>query len=666
MKKVGFLLFLHIFCLSSRAQILHPTSWAVHVSPEHLRIGEAYLTFEVFLEKGWYIYGTDFDPNLGPMLTTFHFDSNQTYKLEGNIISVDPKKKYDDLWGGEYTFFSEKGLFSQKLTVLDEDFYGKVTILYQVCTEVDGKCIPLEEELTFGDSMKTKKVITNSIDKNTESILSDSLDPGRDSLWLFIIYAFSVGLIAIFTPCVFPMIPLTVSFFSQQGRKKGTMQGKVQALLYGLSIILIYTFFGVLVSPLAGPAFANEISTHWLPNSLFFIVFFTFALSLFGLFDIVLPQKFINRIDSASEKNKGFLAIFFMAFTLVLVSFSCTGPLIGSLLVESAGGKIVKPVVGMFFFGLAFGLPFSLFAFFPSLLIKLPQSGGWLNSVKVTLGFIELALAFKFLSLVDQVYHLGILNREINIAIWIAISVFMALYYLNKIKLPHDDPSERVSVFRFLLALVCFSFTVYLIPGMFGAPLKALSGYLPPQTSHSYDLKAIIRNESQRNAGDFLKIKYGENLKLPHGLKGYFDLGEAKSAAESEQKPIFIDFTGHACVNCRKMEEYVWSDTKILDLLRNKYIVLALYVDDKQVLPRTEWKQSLYDGEWKKTIGQINTDYQITKFNNNAQPFYVLIDHEEKILASPRAYDLNIQNFVSFLDTGLAAFKRLSYQSEAQ
>ncbi len=640
------------------AQVLKPISWHTAIKPKEVKVGETVtLNFQADIAEGWYLYATNFDPDLGPMVTTFLFESNSTYQLLGDVVSVDPKKKYDDLWEGEYTYFSKKAHFTQKLKVLHSDFHAQVAVVYQVCTEVNGKCIPLEDEFTFDDVVVTKGESLAVLDREV-----GIKKVGDSSLLGFMLYAFSLGLIAIFTPCVFPMIPLTVSFFSK-GNQSGGFKGKIRATLYGLSIVFIYTTFGLVIAPVAGPAFANEISTHWLPNILFFIVFFAFALSFFGMFDIVLPSNLVNRADAASEKSKGFIAIFFMALTLVLVSFSCTGPLVGSLLVESAGGEFTKPVAGMFAFGMAFGLPFSLFAFFPSLMSKMPQSGGWLNAVKVTLGFIELALAFKFLSIVDQVYHLGILDREVNIAIWIAIATFMVLYYLNKIKLPHDSPSDNISVFRLLLALLCFSFVVYLIPGMFGAPLKALSGYLPPQTSHNYDLGAIIREETgnsrRTDKSNHTKIKYGNRFKLPHGLKGYFDLKQALVAAKAQNKPIFIDFTGHACVNCRKMEEYIWSNPEVLSRLKKDYIVVALYVDDRQKLPREDWKLSVYDNQWKKTIGKINADYQISKFNNNAQPFYTLITAEEKLLVAPRAYDLDIGGFIAFLDSGLSAFQKL-------
>jgi len=417
---------------------------------------------------------------------------------------------------------------------------------------------------------------------------------------------------------------------------------------------------GIVFSLIFGADAANLLATHWLPNVLFFLIFFIFALSFFGMFDIVLPASLTTKIDSQADRG-GLMGIFFMALTLAVVSFSCTGPIVGTVLVEAAGGSLFKPALGMFAFSLAFALPFALFAIFPSLLSGLPKSGGWLNVVKVMLGFIELALAFKFLSVADQVYHWGLLDRPIFIAIWIAIALTAGIYLLGKIRLPHDSPVESIGVPRFLVAIVAFAFVIYLLPGMFGAPLAALSGYLPPQTTHDFDLVSLIRQSAGTgsvNAGTIPQnVKYGDKFKLPHGLKGYFDYKEALAAAKKENKPLFIDFTGHGCVNCRKMEANVWSKPEVLQRLQNDYIILALYVDDPTELPESEWVVSKYDGKVKKTIGKINADLQITKFNNNAQPYYILLGHDELPLVTPMAYDENVDNFIRFLDAGKANFR---------
>jgi len=361
----------------------------------------------------------------------------------------------------------------------------------------------------------------------------------------------------------------------------------------------------------------------------------------------------------ANEDKGGFMGSFFMAFTLVLVSFSCTGPIVGAILVEAAGGEVLEPIIGMFGFSLAFALPFTLFAIFPGWLSNMPKSGGWLNSVKVVLGFLELALGLKFLSIADQTYHWGILDREIYLAIWIVIFTLLGFYLLGKLMFSHDSPVKHVSVPRLMLSIVSFSFVVYMIPGLFGAPLKALSGYIPPKASLDFDIQSLVRENAGSGAAQQTKIKakYSDFLHLPHGLQGYFDMDEAKAAAKAQNKPLFIDFTGHGCVNCREMESNVWSHPEVLRRLKEDYVIVAMYVDDKKKLPKEEWIVSNYDGKTKKTLGKINANYQIEHYNVNAQPYYVLLDNEGKALHTPKAYDLNVDNFIKFLDEGVKNFK---------
>ena len=460
---------------------------------------------------------------------------------------------------------------------------------------------------------------------------------------------------------------MTVSFFTHQ---KG---GWWKALIYGASIIAIYVLIGTLVSRINGPAFANFLSTHWVPNLLFFAVFFVFGLSFLGLFEITLPSSIVNKADAASERG-GLAGIFFMAFTLVLVSFSCTGPIVGSLLVASAGGEVTKPIIGMAAFSSAFAIPFTLFALFPHWLQRLPKSGGWLNSVKVVLGFLELALALKFLSIADQVYHWHLLDREVYLSFWIVIFSLLGFYLLGKIRLAHDSPemmvvdnpatgtmrlpvgNSKVSIPRLLLAIITFTFVVYMIPGLWGAPLKALAGYLPPDTSQDFNLK----NGSTSEGAPLAKrtVRHGELFRMPHGIPGFFDYKEALAYSRTVNKPVFIDFTGHGCVNCREMEQRVWSDPKVLARLTSDYVVVALYVDDKTELPEGEWYTSGYDQKQKKTIGAQNGDLQITRYGNNAQPHYCLVDGTGKLLVTPINYDLDVERFGAFLDSGKAAFAR--------
>nr|WP_245905176.1 thioredoxin family protein [Pontibacter mucosus] len=701
-----------------QAQVLKPATWSYDVSKKEMAVGEEVeLIFNVKIDKDWYLYSSDFDPDLGPMVTTFSFAKHPSYELVGKIKPVNPKKKYDELWEGEYTYFVGTAQFRQKIRVLQPDLQVKGEYEYQVCTDLTGQCIPFDDTFTFSNSQikvsgtaakpttqpeakaatqqpqePTKQqdaapaqvpdlataaaasadtdtaaapaiaATTNDNDTpETISAIPDAAEGTADEgLWAFLLIAFGSGLLALLTPCVFPMVPMTVSFFTNSSGSRA--QGILKALVYGLSIIAIYTLVGTIVARLFGADGANFLSTHWLPNVLFFLIFIVFAMSFFGMFEITLPSSWLTKIDAKADQG-GWIGVFFMAFTLVLVSFSCTGPIVGSILVASAGGETIRPIVGMFGFSLAFALPFSLFAVFPSWLSSLPKSGGWLNSVKVVLGFIELALALKFLSVADQVYHWGLLDREVYLALWIVIFTLMGFYLLGKLKFSHDSEVKYISVPRLFFAIITFGFVVYLIPGLFGAPLKALSGYLPPQTTQDFDINKIVR----QNAGGSTAVvaasnelcetpKYGDFLQLPHGLQGYFDLEQAKKCAAEQGKPIFIDFTGHGCVNCREMEQNVWSDPAVLKRLRENYVIAALYVDDRTELPESEQYVSPYDGKLKKTIGRKYADYQITKFNVNAQPYYVLMDENENVLVKPTAYDLNVNNFVKFLDAGVEAY----------
>ena len=445
---------------------------------------------------------------------------------------------------------------------------------------------------------------------------------------------------------------MTVSFFIKQKNGVG------KAFLYGASIIGIYVLFGTIIAATLGQAAPNFISTHWVPNLLFFTIFVIFGLSFLGLFEIQLPSQFVNNVDAQSDRG-GWIGIFFMAFTLALVSFSCTGPFVGTLLGLGAAGHFTKPIIGMFGFGLGLASPFVLLALSPSLLKKIPKSGGWMNTIKVFFGFLELALALKFLSTVDQTYHWRILDREIYLALWIAIFTLMGLHLLGKFQMPHDDKVEKLSVGRLMVALTVFSFVVYLFPGMFGAPLKAMSGLLPPIETQDFVITRGSGEAATNQESDFPKeVKYGSFLKLPHDIKGFFDYKDAVAYAKQVNKPLFIDFTGHGCVNCRKMEASVWADPEVLKRLKNDYVVVALYVDDKTELPKNEWFTSKDDGLEKTTLGDQNLDFEITKFNANAQPYYCLVNPngDPRPMLEPRAFDQDVKAFTDFLDAGKAKF----------
>ncbi|GAB3034407.1 protein-disulfide reductase DsbD family protein [Spirosoma pulveris] len=685
--------------LTALAQIRKdPTSWSAKVDKQPAQVGDVVsVRIQVSIDQNWHVYSNDLDPNIGPLPTTFKFPASDAYTLVGKVTPVGVQEVYEEVWGAKVRQFENKAVFIQKVKLLKPTATFSGTAEYMSCSSKDGTCLP-PAEADFSVAInassaatapatattasapaaastvtpptsetavaattptetetKTAALTDAQADSSVSKVLTQpeaSVEEGtpaaNGSLWSFMLAAFLSGLVALLTPCVFPIIPATVSFFTnQQG-------GQWKALLYGAFIIGIYVLIGTVVSRFNGPAFANFVSTHWLPNILFFAIFFIFGLSFLGLFEIVLPNSLINKADAKSEQG-GIAGIFFMAFTLVLVSFSCTGPIVGSLLVASAGGEVVKPILGMAAFSSAFAIPFTLFAAFPQWLKNLPRSGGWLNSVKVVLGFLELALALKFLSIADQVYHWGLLDREVFLSLWIVIFALIGFYFLGKLRLPHDSETKYISVQKLLLAIITLSFVVYMIPGLWGAPLKALSGYLPPETSQDFNL---TNRQIAANPANALTEtpKYANLFHLPHGLQGFFDYKQALAYSKKVNKPIFIDFTGHGCVNCREMESRVWSDPAVMSRLQNDFVVVALYVDDKTELPEADWYTSTYDQKVKKTIGAQNADLQITKFNNNAQPHYCLVNSDGKLLVSPKNYDRDISHFVAFLDSGKAKF----------
>ncbi|GAB4047226.1 protein-disulfide reductase DsbD family protein [Spirosoma litoris] len=685
--------------LATFAQILKPVTWSYKPAKTTAKVGEIIeLRFTANVQTGYHIYSSDVNPKIdGPLPTVIKLNPNKSFELVGKVKPVSKvETKYEEVFEGDTYVMHGAAQFSQRIKILSDKPVIEGNVDYQVCTDKDGQCIPGNEDFaitglvisapaTATAALASTPAATSAVTKPSSKTIVAAATPAnaqtateavqaeaptvketvqipdlsvaktentpQDSLGGFLLAAFLSGLVALLTPCVFPIIPATVSFFTnQQG-------GMWKAFLYGAFIIGIYVLIGTVVSRFNGPAFANFVSTHWLPNLIFFATFFIFGLSFLGLFEIVLPNSLINNADARSEKG-GLLGIFFMAFTLVLVSFSCTGPIVGSLLVASAGGEVVKPILGMAAFSSAFAIPFTLFAAFPQWMKSLPRSGGWLNSVKVVLGFIELALALKFLSVADQVYHWHLLDREVFLAIWIVIFALLGFYFLGKIRMPHDSEVKFVSVQKLLLAIATFSFVVYMVPGLWGAPLKALSGYLPPETSQDFNLHgqtSFGKQQSPELAGSG-PIRHADLFHLPHGLQGFFDYKQALAYSKKVNKPVFIDFTGHGCVNCREMEARVWSDPAVLSRLQNDFVVVALYVDDKTDLPEAEWYTSTYDQKVKKSIGAQNADLQITKYNNNAQPHYCLVDGDGKLLVAPKNYDRDVANFVAFLDSGKAKF----------
>lgn len=549
--------------------------------------------------------------------------------------------------------------FAQWVRLTEPSATVKAAIEWMIC-DARG-CQPpsdLELTLSLGEPQATASVAA------AEPTAAAPMDAaaGDGSLWSLLLEAIVWGFAALLTPCVFPMVPMTVSYFLKG--EGGVARGRMRAALYGIFIVALYTLpiaAIILITRFLGgdtvtADIFNWLATHWVPNLIFFLVFMLFAASFFGAFEITMPSWLVNKSDAKAD-TKGLGGIFFLALTLVLVSFSCTGPIVGSVLIKSTAGEFWSPILTMLAFSVAFALPFTLFAFFPSLLKNLPKSGGWLNSVKVVIAFIEVALGLKFLSVADQVYHWGILDREVYLAIWIVVFSLLGLYLLGKIRFAHDDEVKHVSVTRLALAIVTFSFVVYLIPGMWGAPLSRLSGYLPPLTTQDFVLgeEAVVAPQQSEKQVP-LKRKYSDFLHLPHGLEGFFDLEEARAYAKQVDKPLFIDFTGHGCVNCREMEMVVWADPEVLQLLKQEYVICALYSDDKKTLPEAEWVTT-DAGKVLKQLGKINSYYALKTFGVNAQPYYVLQNAEGETLVTPRSYDLDIEAFADFLRRGVAAYK---------
>lgn len=667
-KRLFAFLFFFTGCLFAlNAQVENPARWTF--SQKNLGNSEYELILKAELAPGWTVYSM-YTPEGGPMATTVTLtEAGKGVELIGKAEENEPHKKYDDIFGVDVWYFSGEFVIRQKVKVTDASVASvKGNIEYQVCQE--GQCVMFDED--FEIPLDRQQQVAENGKAETHASPEKQKD---ESLWIFFWIAFVGGLAAVVMPCVFPMIPMTVSFFMHGDTNKA--KAKAKALFFSFSIIAIYTVLGLVISVVLGPDFINWLSTNWIPNLFFFIIFMIFAASFFGAFEIVLPSWLVNKSDRQADKG-GYIGAFFMAFTLVLVSFSCTAPIVGTVLVEAARGSVLRPVVGMLGFSLAVALPFGFFAFFPSKLGNLPKSGGWLNSVKVVLGFIEIALGFKFLMVADQTYHWGLLDREVYIAIWVAVFTLQGLYLMGKLKFKNDSDLQYIGVPRLAFIIATFAFVVYLIPGMFGAPLKALAGYFPPQETIDFDINRIVRDQAKEIMKSGIATgknpdtseacepaKYADFLHLPHGIEGYFDYQQALKCAKAQNKPLFIDFTGHGCVNCREMEQSVWSDPRILNMLKNDYVVVALYVDDKKTLPEDEWYISDYDGKQKKTLGKKNADFQIKHFHSNAQPNYILLDNragetdlEKFVLMPARGHDLNRDAFYEFLKKGLEEFKK--------
>lgn len=655
--------------LGGTAQVQNNVKWKFSAEP--IANGDVVLHFTANIDKEWHMYGLDL-PEGGPQSTVFTYKNNDGYKLVGKMnFTPAPTVVFDDVFKLNVKYFSGKVDFTQKIKVTGAKTVNG-NVAYQTCKE--GTCMFNDQDFSIAlpqpTSVASTQPSTATVDTSAKvAVETAKVEPTKNdvsatkpaskkdnSLGGFILLAILTGFGSLLTPCVFPMIPMTVSFFmSKQTSKASSI---LNAAVFGFSIILTYTLLGVLVSlPGVGSDITNQITSHWITNLIFGLLFLAFAASLFGVFEIVLPGSLASKADSKAEKG-GIIGSFFLGLTTVIVSLSCVGPFVGALLVQSATGVSLRPIIGMLSFSAAFALPFVVLAAFPSLLKNLPKSGGWLNSVKVVMGFILLAFSLQFFQVIDNVYHWNILTREVFLSLWIAIFSMLGLYLLGKIRFKLDSDTKHIGFFRLILAIITFAFVIYLIPGLFGAPLKAISGLLPTEGENSAFYSRPVTEGSSTAAATVNNAKYSDILHLPFGLSGYFDYDEALAAAKNANKPLFVDFVGHACRECKKMEGQVLSDPRIIQRLRDNFVVVALYVDEPAQLPNSEQYTSKIDGKVKTTLGEKNKDIQVSKYGLNGQPYYLIIDKDEKPLVEPHSYDLSIDNFIQFLDNGKEAYDK--------
>ncbi|MBR2932007.1 MAG: thioredoxin family protein [Rikenellaceae bacterium] len=681
MKKFIALLMPLLFGLVAMAQPAPtPVKWTATAVEADATTYEVRLTADI--DQGWHIY--DFGPYAEDLfIATTEISIDGAEKVGEINASKAPHREYDDVYEAEIGTWEGKVVFTQKVKAEAEPKTVAIEVYYGACN--DQNCLPpATEQLSVKiGAAKDAEAAVAPEEAATEEIVAEEVAPAEEiatatdavvepieeqsngSLWSTLLAAAAWALAALLTPCVFPMIPMTVSFFV-----KGGEGGKMRALLYGVFIVALYTLpiaALILITRVVGGATVtadifNWLATHWLPNTIFFLVFMVFAASFFGAFEITLPNSWVNKSDQNSDR-KGLLGVFFLALTLVLVSFSCTGPIVGGAIIGavSTNNDIWTPILTMLVFSTVFALPFVLFALFPSVLQKMPKSGGWLNSVKVVLGFIEVALGFKFLSTADQTYHWGLLDREIYLGIWIVVFTLLGFYLLGKLKFAHDSEVKYISVPRLALAIASFTFVTYMVPGLWGAPLKKMTGYLPPMATQDFVLTsggtAAVVAADELLTADGKTPKYSDVFHMPHGLSGFYDFDEAIEAARKAGKPLFLDFTGLGCVNCREMEERVWCDSRIQDRMREDFVLLALFGGSRQKAAEEDWVTT-ENGKTLKTIGEINSNLVFERYNIAAQPNYLILDGEGNVLAS-HSYDLDIENFISFLDKGKEAYSAL-------
>lgn len=667
MKKY-FALIALIFGIFGNAQILNPVQWKTKVVQKSAT--EFELIMDATIENEWHMF-SQYTPDGGSLPTVFNYKNQKgNYQLVGKTTESKYKKVYNDIFEVDEYMFENAAQFKQTVKITNANLKEiKVYVEYQACKE---QCIQQDATFTFKlpaiktedvastvvetDSTivatDTSAVVTAVTEKSTKEVVATAAPKTEEKgLWSIFFLAFFGGFAALLTPCVFPMIPMTVSFFTKQSKTKA--EGKKNAILYGVSIILIYVILGSLVTGVFGADSLNALSTNVWFNLIFFGLLVFFAASFLGAFEIVLPNSWANKVDQQADRG-GFVGILFMALALAIVSFSCTGPIVGTLLVEAASKGGLAPIIGMLGFSSALALPFMLFAMFPGWMNSLPKSGGWLNTVKVSLGFLELALAFKFLSNADLVVQAHLLEREVFIGIWIAIFGTWAAYLFGKLTLPHDSPMTHLSVGRLFMAIFVTIFTIYLIPGLWGAPLKIISGFPPPMTY----------SESPNGIGTSggttpVAVALPEHAHSgPHGIIAFHDYEDGLAYAKKVGKPILLDFTGHACVNCRKMEDFVWSKPEILSILKDQVVLVSLYVDDKRELPKEEQYVSKETGKEIVTIGNKWSDYQITHYKNNAQPYYIILDSDGNDITQQIGYTPDAEVYKKWLEDGISKFKK--------
>lgn len=645
MKKTTFLFILIFASVLLQAQIVNPTKWEF----DSKQVGnEVDLIFKATIDNGWHLYDT-YLPEGGPIATSFVFEDSTLFEFVGGILKEpQPVITFDQTFQMNVGYFSNEATLIQKIRLKSSDPVEiKGYVLFMSCD--DETCTPPEEtQFSFKFNPGTVQSSVKT-EVKSEDLIAEVNDGSSQTLWLFILISALAGFAAILTPCVFPMIPMTVSFFMRGSENRG--KAIRSGIFFGFSIVLIFTLLGALFSfGIFGPNVGSILSTHWIPNLLFFLLFLVFAISFFGAFEIVLPSGLVNKTDAKADKG-GLIGAFFMALTTVIVSFSCTGPFIGALIIEAVQDGGMRPLIGMFFFGLAFATPFTLLAIFPSALNKLPKSGGWLNAIKVVFAFVLLAFGLKFLSNIDQVYGFGILSREIYLAIWIVVFFLLGMYFLGKLKFSHDSDLPYVGVGRLFLSIITFSFVVYLFTGLLGNPLASVSSLIPPQSERTYLSSNFSTGVSPGAAQELCgPAKYADKLHLPHGLTGYFDYEQGMACAKEQNKPLLVVFKGHACANCKKMENTVWTDPEVQKMLSEKFVLVGLYTDDRTTLEETEWVNST-DGKVLKTMGKKNLDLQISKYKTNSIPFHVIIQPDGTEIKLGVTFD-NAE-FRTFIEEGL-------------